>query len=393
MESFSRFFHRSLPAAAALSQLAVAASALAPGEASALPLFSRQTGQSCATCHAGERYAAALPSGGRFNSFADADGVRGMIPFSRTLRSGAALRGDANDGEGRGLAPPDPLFGIVPAAPYGQRYTGTSFDPPVAPRISTDAAPDGPAVGLGLAAEWKGLVYAEFGAYRSARNAGGLSPFARPGIAAPDSRPARGLNPYWRLALNYEWGAHGATIGLHGLSGRLDVDPADARSPSIRSQEFGIDGQYRYASQPYGISARVSFSREKQRYDDPVWNIETPAYGGALANAANTVDLLKVNATYTYESKYGASLSYVSATGTQGAFLHGADPLIAPFNNASGTRVWVPEVFLTPAQYLRIGLQYYKYTRFAGGVAAFDGSPAGGARDNDLIFIYLWSAY
>lgn len=390
MASFSGFFHRSLPgAAAALAQLVVVAPALFPGEVSALPLFSRQTGQSCAACHTGKGYASPMPPGAVFNPFADAGGVRGALPLSRAVRTGAEWRSDADDGEGRGLAPPDTLFGIVPAAPWGKRYAGAPFGP----GFAADAAPDTPAAGLGLAAEWKGLVYAEVGAYQSTRNAGGISPFARLGMSAPDSRPARGLSPYWRLALNHDWGAHGATIGLHGLSARLDVDPADARSPSIRSQEFGIDGQYRYASEPYGVSARVSFTREKQRYDDPVWNIETPAYGGALANSANTVDLLKANATYTYQARYGASLSYVSATGTQGAFLHGADPLFAPFNNASGTRVWIPEIFLTPAQYLRIGLQYYKYTRFAGGAAAYDGSPAGSARDNDLIFIYLWSAY
>lgn len=83
----------------------------------------------------------------------------------------------------------------------------------------------------------------------------------------------------------------------------------------------------------------------------------------------------------------------MSATGSKDAILYAATPITGSANNSPGTRVWVPEIFITPVQYLRIGLQYYKYTQFMGGSTAYDGVSSRNARDNDLIFLYLWTAY
>ena len=57
-----------------------------------------------------------------------------------------------------------------------------------------------------------------------------------------------------------------------------------------------------------------------------------------------------------------------------------------------GTRGWVPEVFWTPVQYLRIGAQYYAFSRFHGASSNYDGAGRN-AKDNNTFFLYVWGAY
>ena len=57
------------------------------------------------------------------------------------------------------------------------------------------------------------------------------------------------------------------------------------------------------------------------------------------------------------------------------------------------TTVWTPEVFWNPVQYLRIGVQYYDFTKFMGGTSAYDGVTSRNAKDNNMVFVYFWGAY
>lgn len=485
MERAPGIFHRLLACAAtAMSPLIAVAILLASGEASALPLFARQTGQNCVACHAGGQFPALTPYGRIFKLTGYTTGVRGHIPFSVMLQAGASKVAnttagslqDPNGGGGNGLSPGDNfprdglpsvtqvsvfaggritnnlgLFGQWTLNPYDHQNTEgkwishsatDQFDLRYADRFiapgrdlilgaslnnnigTTDVwntfnnpfqmvpTPIGPAAlqanvftgpqfapmltqgnqnaGLNLYAYWNNMVYVEAGAYR---NADGVYSFMSQGVPSAGTTTLKGVNPYWRVALNRDWGAHSAMLGLHGLHARLYSDPTDSSSPLIRNDDLGIDGQYQYILDPHTISAQFSYTHEKQRYDDALWNVNNPAYTGAFANSSNTIDLLKLNATYIYQAKYGASLSYVSATGSKDAILYAATPITGSANNSPGTRVWVPEIFMTPIQYLRIGLQYYKYTQFMGGSTAYDGVSSRNAKDNDLIFLYLWTAY
>jgi hypothetical protein len=70
-------------------------------------------------------------------------------------------------------------------------------------------------VGLGGYGLWHQLVYAEVTAYRSAQQ----------GVAVPLDASAtgvtRGVIPYWRLALQHQFGHSYVMLGTYGLSGRL----------------------------------------------------------------------------------------------------------------------------------------------------------------------------
>jgi hypothetical protein len=273
--------------------------------------------------------------------------------------------------------------GYVPVANAAGGAGSPFTDVPVAP-ILQSLGPT--AAGMNVYVYWNDTVYAELGAYRTAN---GPFSFLSQGISdANMGFPAKlkGLNPYWRLALNHDWGPNSAMVGFYGITVDAYAAAPDISGPTVRFRDVGIDGQYQYILDPHMISAQVSYTRE--RISDP--NL-------VLAdNDTNTLNHLRLKATYVYQAKYGASLGYASVDGSADAALYPGDLSGAtPFgfgNNTPDTRVWIPEVFWTPIQNVRIGLQYYKFTKYAGASTNYDGNGRN-ASDNNTLFFYVWGAY
>ncbi len=86
------------------------------------------------------------------------------------------------------------------------------------------------------------------------------------GVSSDNTTTLKGYNPYWRLALNHDWGANSAMIGLHGLNARVYSDPTNASSPLIRNDDVGIDGQFQHILDPHTFSAQFSYTRERQQF-------------------------------------------------------------------------------------------------------------------------------
>jgi hypothetical protein len=178
-------------------------------------------------------------------------------------------------------------------------------------------------------------------------------------------------------------------LGLHGVDSEAYWDPADRASPTAKFSDFGIDGQYQYILDPQVVTAMFSYTHERQRYADALWNESNPGYVGAFENASNTLNYLRLKATYSYRARYGAALAYTTVSGSADAIAYPANDTKRP-----DSRLWIPELFYQPSQYVRVGLQYYLWDKFQGLRNNYD--PAGlagrNARDNNAIFLYVWAA-
>lgn len=275
-----------------------------------------------------------------------------------------------------------PVPGYVPVGNPGGNAGGPFVDVPAMPIIQSLGQTS---AGATAYAFWNNLVYAELGGYKVAEKA--FSAFGEVGANEMDSfRRLKGFNPYWRLALNHDWGANSAMVGLHGMSAQTYFDSADIDGPTARFNDFGIDGQYQYVLDPHVITAMFSYTHEKQRYADSLWNTANPEYEGAFANSSNTLDYRRAKLTYVYEARYGASLAYTSVRGSSDSILN-ANPSAVP-----NSRLWVPEIFWNPVQYVRVGLQYYMWDQYQGAKSNYDGNGRN-ARDNNTVFLYVWAAY
>jgi hypothetical protein len=275
-----------------------------------------------------------------------------------------------------------PVPSYVPVSNPAGNAGGPFVDVPAMPIVQSLGQS---AAGVNVYAFLNNFVYAELGWYKAAEKS--LSALSE--VRASDMDPYRrlkGMNPYWRLALNHDWGANSAMLGIHGMTADTYSDAADTTSPTAHYKDYGVDGQYQYILDPHVVTAMFSYTREKQSYADELWNASNPNYLGAFANADNTLDYYRAKVTYVYRATYGASLGYSEVRGS-------ADNVA--YSNPAGvpnSRLWVPEVFWNPVQYVRVGLQYFKWDQYLGAKKDYDGSGRN-ARDNNTVFLYVWGAY
>src|SRR5215468_3958801 len=89
-------------------------------------------------------------------------------------------------------------------------------------------ASGGNIAGLTAYLYWNQLIYAEIGGYRSAT---GIASFMSAGVAKDEKTKLQGTNPYWRVALNREWGAHSIMVGTSGMVADVFDDPLDTSDP------------------------------------------------------------------------------------------------------------------------------------------------------------------
>ena len=211
--------------------------------------------------------------------------------------------------------------------------------------------------GVGAYVYWNNTVYAELTGYRTGD---GVFSFMTQGNGTQVQ--IQRTNPYLRLALTHDWGAHNAMIGLSHLDVRQYTDFADLSSPTDRYRDTSIDFQYQYLLDPHTFTANITRIHENIDYGTP----------GSLRD---TIKSLRAKATYIYQAKYGGSLSYFDVSNSANTFAAQA-----------GARGWTSELFWTPLQYVRAGLQY---TLFNADHAGY--SPK--ASDNNTLLFYVWGAY
>ncbi|NMM37515.1 MAG: cytochrome C [Glaciimonas sp.] len=420
-------------------------SLLSPLVAHALPAFARQTGQNCVACHAGGQFPELTPYGRLFKMTGYTIGTRtvplsvmGVASFTKSsnptadaafakdavalFQTGSVfLAGKVTDNVGvfaqatynnydsqnpdsgqwqgkwasdnfdlryadRFIDPAkDLIVGLSlnnnpsladpwNTAPAWLQYVPTKFGVtgPSATPIVTQLGQK--AAGVSAYTFWNQMVYAEMAGYQTAN---GILSFLSQGTADADQTKLKGSNPYVRLALSHEWGPHNAMVGMFALNADIYPDNLNPTGPTTRYRDRGIDAQYQYILDPHTVTAQVSYIREA---------IDNGDVTGISTNASNTLKQLKLKGSYVYRAKYGASLSYFSTTGTSDATLY---PDVA---TNPETRGWVPEIFYTPVQNIRLGAQYYTYNRFHGASSNYDGAGRD-PKDNKTLFFYVWGAY
>lgn len=418
---------------------------LSPTTASALPAFARQTGQNCVACHAGGQFPELTSYGrlfkltgytiGSHNIPMSAMGVASFSNSSKPTPDPAFAKdavaifqtgsvffaGKVTENAGifaqityNNYDSQDPVTGHWKGhvasdnfdLRYADRYIDPSSDlivglslnnnPSVADPWNTapawiqyvptqfgvtgpDAAPivsqlGAQSAGIAAYAFWNRNVYAEVAGYQTAN---GIWSFLSQGVSNADQVKLRGTNPYLRLAYSRDWGPHSAMVGAFAFNAEVYPDNLNPSGPTISYRDRGLDAQYQYLLDPHAITAQLSYVAE---------SIGNGDITGIAANPHNRLRQLRAKGSYVYQAKYGASLTYFSTTGTSDSTLY-ADPASNP-----DTRGWVPEVFWTPVQYVRIGAQYFTFNRFHGASRNYDGAGRSPG-DNDTLFVYIWGAY
>ena len=235
-------------------------------------------------------------------------------------------------------------------------------------------------VGGGVYAFWDKSVYGELSMYKTAN---GAFSFLHPGDNSGLTRIRDGA-PYWRFAYSKEFGPSNVMIGTSGMNANI-YENNDVTQPTDNYQDLGLDAQYQYILDPNTITAQIKYIHEKTKWGNQA--------GLGYTNPSDTLSQLQLKGTYVYHAKVGADLSYNQITGSSDAGLYGGpNDVVGNLNGSPDATFWIPEVFWIPTQYVRVGAQYWHYTKFNGASSNYDGFGRN-ASDNDTLFFYIWGAY
>ncbi|HEU4372031.1 MAG TPA: cytochrome C [Telluria sp.] len=417
----------------------------APTIANALPSFARQTGQQCATCHAGGQFPELTPFGRMFKLTGYTIGTR-TIPLSAMAvasmtKSSTPTEDVAFARDAVALFQTASVFvagkitdksGIFAQATYNNydhqdpvsgRWRGKWGSDNLDLRYADHATVAGKDVIVGLdlnnnpsisdpwntAPAWMQYVPTQFGVTgpdaaplvsQLGAQAVGLGAYAMwNGLVYVEASLYQTANGAWSFAS--QGTSNADQVKLKGVNPYLRLALGHEWGPhSAMIGMLALNGdvypdnlnpvgpstQYR----DRGVDAQYQYALGPHAVTAQLSYIhESISHGDVTevaANASNRLNQLKLKATYSYQAKYGASLGYFSTTGTSDAVLY-PDAASNP-----DTRGWVPELYWIPEQHLRAGIQYFAYDRFHGARTNYDGAGRD-ARDNNTLFVYLWGNY
>ncbi len=239
--------------------------------------------------------------------------------------------------------------------------------------------------GLNAYAFWNRLVYAEFGAYttltKGMDSALGVSPTGTDAI--------KGVAPYWRLAVQPQWGPNSFEAGVFGMAAAINPGRVTGFGTDHKI-DIGFDTQYQYLADINSFSVQASWITENQKLT------ASQALGNST-NSNNHLRSLRVKASYYYNQTYGGTIGYFHTDGTSDAALY-ADLA----NNSPNTTGWSAELDYMPFNHggpsfwpwlnMKIGIQYILYTKFDGAVHNIDGAGRN-ASNNNTLFLFDWIAF
>jgi hypothetical protein len=300
--------------------------------------------------------------------------------------------------EGAGAKEPDLIYGATlhnnptmqdvwnstPAFGFPYTSSATAVTPTVSTLIDGGLAQQ--VAGIGGYFFWKKAIYGELSFYRTADGAFSALRAGQDTASPGGVNRLDGYNPYWRLAYNHEWGPNSLMVGTYGMIAKKYPDNTIPDTATDKFTDTALDAQYQYITDPHTFTAQTTYIHERQN-----WDASFPTGGigaGPTPSLASTnLDTFKAKATYYYQRKYGATLAYVSTTGTEDPALYSFSPTGSPDSEA-----YVAELNYLPLQNVRVMLQYTDYKKFDGASTNYDGNGRN-AKDNNTLFLNLWVAF
>jgi hypothetical protein len=236
-------------------------------------------------------------------------------------------------------------------------------------------------VGFGAYSLLDDLLYLELSGYRPLSTKTQLAL----GVDTTGFNPINGIAPYWRVAVEPNFGDHSWEVGTFGLASK--VVPMGMSGAGIDSfTDIGIDTQYQYLGDPHTVTARLAWIHENH-------NTSASQTLGLADNSNNTLRSLNASISYIYDKTWSLTAGRFSVGGTADAALYGT------FTGSPNSAGWITEIAYLPFMRggpsfwpwlnARIGLQYTLWNKFDGATTNFNGAGRN-AHNNNTIFAYVW---
>jgi hypothetical protein len=199
-----------------------------------------------------------------------------------------------------------------------------------------------------------------------------------------------GTAPYWRIAVEPQWGQNSFSVGAYGITDQLTAqvpgcdnvavpcNPVTA-GPYNKYTDTAIDAQYQFIADEHIFSAQTTYIYEKQ-------NLAGSAALDPSLNPSQTLKQFRLGGSYFYQRKLGGSVGYFKINGTANA------TVTESATNSPNSEGYSLELDYLPWQNVKLAVQYVTFTKFNGASSNYDGTGRN-ASDNNTLYIFAWLAF
>jgi len=199
-----------------------------------------------------------------------------------------------------------------------------------------------------------------------------------------------GPAPYWRLAVEKNFGEHSLMVGTYGMLANVIPNNIGGFGTD-KYLDVGFDSQYQWIHDKHALTLRANYVIERQQFDNSFNQ-------GLTSNPTDYLHSLKLQGEYVYDNTYSFSAGYfnIKGTGDTGIYF-GNNGSASP--NSDG---WVFDVAYLPFSHggpslwpwanSRIGVSYTMFNRFDGLRQNIDNGNLS-ASGNNTLFLYAFTAF
>jgi hypothetical protein len=230
-------------------------------------------------------------------------------------------------------------------------------------------------------------IYAEIGAYRSL----GAGFLTHAGVDPSSPGQIGGEAPYARIAYQKNYGDQNFQVGAFVMAASLFPGRDHAAGKTDRYTDLGFDASYqRDMPQKSTLTVNMRYTHEAER-------LSASRILGAAQNGSDTLEDFRLDTSYYYEGKVGATVGFFNTWGSPDPLLYSANRALAPDSTGlsfqiDGTPFGDGESPLGPRFNVRVGIQCTIYTKFDGAADNYDGF-GHNASDNNSVRVFTWLTY
>lgn len=416
---------------------------LSAAPAEAVPLYARQTGQKCASCHLGGNFHELTASGREFKLLGYTEGERETIPVSAMLQASMTKISSYNGADASQFPRDGDLVAQQVSLFSGGKVTNNvgafiqwTYDG-IAHHSNLDNADiryaaktkiGGKALIYGLSLNNNPTVQDVFNSvpawgFPYASPAGGtpaMTPAAGTLIDGGLAQQVAGINAYvdWNDNLYAEIGGYKTADGVFSFM-RAGQDTVASRytisgtSPYWRLALHGDNGAHHWMVGAYGMVADIyadptDAGSPTNRFKDIAldgqyqygsgqdrWSVQTTwihektdwnlaEIGNGVDNGSDTLNTFRIKGSYFYNNLVGGTVGLFSTTGSSDSAHYSSSA-----NGSPDSRGYILEVDYLPLSNVKLAAQYTGYTKFNGSSSNYDGSGRN-AGDNNTLYLLGW---
>jgi hypothetical protein len=267
------------------------------------------------------------------------------------------------------------LWNSTPA--WGYPYASSSVAPvPMAATLIEGGLAQN-VLGLGAYGLWNDLIYGEVSIYRSAQQ-GAPSP--------PDSTTSgiiKSVAPYWRLALQKQFGSNYLEIGTFGITS--DLYPNGVSGMTDNYTDIGVDLNYELNFTDDELTFHGSWINESRKLNAS-FNAGNVMYNSSKLNS------FKVVGNYYMQHQCGFSLGYFMLNGDSEPDIYAPGIFYGSMNGKPNSDGLIAEIDYLPWLNTKFSVQYVAYNKFNGQSSNYDGNGRN-ASDNNTVYVAGWVAF